>query len=205
MVKVYAYRGLTPVVHPDAFVHPSAVLIGDAIVGRHCYVGANATMRGDVGRLILEQGSNLQDNCVMHGHPGRDTVVGENGHIGHGAILHGCVTGARTLVGMGSVVMEDAEIGDDCCVAALSFVKAGFKAPARSLLAGIPARILRQLSDDDLVAMTEGNALYRMLAETSLETMVEVDALTEVTADRGRLPDLDIPGLLRLNRDRAAQ
>ncbi|HNO13630.1 MAG TPA: phenylacetic acid degradation protein PaaY, partial [Accumulibacter sp.] len=89
-LRVYAIDGIVPVVDPRAFVHPTAVLIGDVIVGPGCYVGPCASLRGDFGRLILERGANLQDSCVMHGFPGTDTVVGEDGHIGHGAVLHGC-------------------------------------------------------------------------------------------------------------------
>ena len=93
MAFVYEIDGVRPVVDPSAYVHPTAVLIGDAIVGANVYVGPGASMRGDFGRLILEKGSNLQDNCIMHGFPNGDTVVEEDGHIGHGAILHGCTIG----------------------------------------------------------------------------------------------------------------
>ena len=107
----YSLDGLTPVVDPTAYVHPSAVLIGDVIVGPHCYVGPLASLRGDFGRIVLEEGANLQDTCVMHGFPDSDTVVERNGHIGHGAVLHGCRIGADALVGMNAVVMDNARIG----------------------------------------------------------------------------------------------
>ena len=100
MVKVYEIDGVRPVVHPSAYVHPSAVLIGDVIVGPRCYIGPLASMRGDFGRLILEEGANLQDTCVMHGFPGEDTVVEVDGHIGHGAVLHGCRIRRNAMVGM---------------------------------------------------------------------------------------------------------
>lgn len=126
-MSYYAFEGLIPVVHPDAFVHPSAVLIGDVIVGAGVYIGPLASLRGDYGRLILEAGSNLQDGCIMHGYCDTDTIVHENGHIGHGAILHGCVVGRDALVGMNSVIMDGAVIGEESIVAAMSFVKAGFQ------------------------------------------------------------------------------
>ena len=124
MANVCAIDGIVPVVDPSAFVHPTAVLIGDVIVGPRCYVGPLASLRGDFGRLMLGEGANIQDTCVMHGFPNSDTVVEENGHIGHGAVLHGCRIGRNVLVGMNAVVMDGAEIGENSIVAAVAFVKA---------------------------------------------------------------------------------
>ena len=107
-LRVYAIDGIVPVVDPTAFVHPTAVLIGDVIVGPGCYVGPCASLRGDFGRLILERGANLQDTCVMHGFPGTDTVVEEDGNVGHGAVLHGCRIGKNALIGMNAVIMDNA-------------------------------------------------------------------------------------------------
>ncbi len=125
MVTVYAINGMTPVVHPEAYVHPRAVLIGDVIVGPRVYVAPGASLRGDYGRLVLEEGCNIQDNCVMHGYPGTDTVVGKDGHIGHGAVLHGCRLEPDVLVGMNAVVMDGAVVGKESVIAAMCFVKAG--------------------------------------------------------------------------------
>ena len=140
MAQIYSIDGVIPVVHPEAFVHPTAVLIGDVIIGPGCYVGPCASLRGDFGRLILERGSNIQDGCVMHGFPNTDTVIEEDGHIGHGAILHGCRIGRDALVGMNAVVMDGAIIGESAMVAAMAFVRAGFEVPPRSLAAGIPGQ-----------------------------------------------------------------
>jgi phenylacetic acid degradation protein len=118
MVKVYSIDGITPVVHPSAFVHPSAVLIGDVIVGPRCYVGPAACLRGDFGRIVLEEGVNVQDACVMHSYAERDAVIEAWGHIGHGAILHGCHVGRNAMVGMNAVVMDGAVIGEQSLVAA---------------------------------------------------------------------------------------
>lgn len=126
-MQVYSIDGITPVVDPTAYVHPSAILIGDVIIGPGCYVGPAASLRGDFGRLILEEGANVQDTCVLHGFPGTDTVVEKDGHIGHGAVLHGCRIGRNALVGMNAVVMDGAEIGAESIVAACAFVKAAFK------------------------------------------------------------------------------
>ena len=187
MVKVYSIDGVTPVVHPTAFVHPSAILIGDVIIGPHCYVGPAASLRGDFGRLILEQGANLQDTCVMHGFPESDTVVEQDGHIGHGAVLHGCRIGRNALVGMNAVIMDDAVIGADSIVAAMAFVKAGSVIAPRSLVVGAPAKVLRQVTDEEIAWKIVGTRQYQELAVRSLQTMRETVALTEVEADRPRV------------------
>jgi phenylacetic acid degradation protein len=187
MVKVYEINGVTPVVHPSAYVHPSAVLIGDVIVGPRCYIGPLASLRGDFGRLILEEGANLQDTCVMHGFPGSDTVIEVDGHIGHGAVLHGCRIGRNALVGMNSVVMDNAVIGFESIVAAMSFVKAGMIVAPRSMVIGAPARVLRQVSDAELQWKNSGTRQYHELALRSMQTMREVEALTEIEADRPRI------------------
>lgn len=187
MVKVYSLDGMTPVVHPTAYVHPSAVLIGDVIVGPRCYVGPGASMRGDFGRLILEYGANLQDNCVMHGFPDSDTTVGINGHIGHGAVLHGCRIGRDVLVGMNAVVMDDADIGESCIVAAMALVRAGMVVPSYSLVVGAPARIIRKLREEEIVWKGGGAGQYQALVARCLSTMREVDALIEVEPGRKRV------------------
>jgi phenylacetic acid degradation protein len=187
MAHVYAIDGLRPVIAPDAFVHPAAVLIGDVIVGPGCYVGPGASLRGDFGRLILEVGSNIQDNCVMHGFPGKDCVIETAGHVGHGAILHGCRIGRNALVGMNAVVMDGAVVGEDSIVAALAFLKAGFEVPPRTLVGGIPARIMRPLSDDEIAWKSHGTAEYQELARRCLMSLEPVEPLTAPEPDRARL------------------
>src|SRR5512132_2731606 len=150
MPKVYAIDGITPVVHPSAFVHPTAVLIGDVIVAARAYIGPFASLRGDFGRIVVEEGANIQDHCMLHGFPGKDTVVGPEVTVGHGAILHGCVVRRGALIGMNCVVNDNAEVGEHAVVAALAFVKAESRIPPRALAAGIPARVLRQLSEEEL-------------------------------------------------------
>ncbi|MCR8924454.1 phenylacetic acid degradation protein PaaY [Dasania sp. GY-MA-18] len=186
-MQIYSIDGIIPVVDPSAYVHPSAVLIGDVIVGPQCYVGPNAVLRGDFGRLILERGANLQDTCVMHGFPGTDTIIEENGHIGHGAVLHGCRIGRNSLVGMNSVIMDGAVIGEECIVAACSFVKAQFLCPERSMLVGSPAKILRQVSDKEIAWKTQGTAEYQQLALRSQQSMKQVQPLSAVEPNRPRI------------------
>jgi phenylacetic acid degradation protein len=186
-VTCYAIDGIRPVVDPTAFVHPSADLIGDVIVGPDCYIGPGASLRGDFGRLILEKGVNVQDTCVMHGFPGTDTRVEENGHVGHGAVLHGCHVGPGALIGMNAVIMDGAVVGESAIVAAMSFVKADFKVPARSLAAGIPAKILRELSDEEIAWKESGTRDYQRLTRRCFESLEETTALTEVEENRPRL------------------
>lgn len=201
MVKVYSLEGVTPVVHPTAFVHASAVLIGDVIVGADCYIGPNACLRGDFGRILIEQGVNIQDCCIVHGFPERDTVVEENGHIGHGAVLHCCRIGRNALVGMNAVVMDKANVGESAIVAAMAFVKAGMVVPPKSLVAGIPAKVVRELTEQEMAWKVEGTVLYQHLARRSLETMTETVALTEVEADRKRILLPDIKPLIEAKAD----
>ena len=199
-LRVYAIDGIVPVVDPTAFVHPSAVLIGDVIVGPGCYVGPCASLRGDFGRLILERGANLQDTCVMHGFPGTDTVVEEDGHIGHGAVLHGCRIGRNALIGMNAVIMDNAVIGESAIVAASAFVKAGAEIPPRSLVAGMPAKVIRTLSDEEIAWKGEGTKTYQDLTRRCLATMVETDPLSEVEADRKRIHIPDVIPLVELKK-----
>ena len=191
---------LSPLFNPSAYVHPSAVLIGDVIVGPGCYVGPCASLRGDFGRLILERGANLQDTCVMHGFPGTDTVVEEDGHIGHGAVLHGCRIGRNALVGMNAVIMDNAVIGESSIVAASAFVKAGAEIPPRSLAAGMPAKVIRALSDDEIAWKVDGTRTYQDLARRSLATMTECDPLTAVESDRPRIHMPDVIPLVEMKK-----
>ena len=183
---VYAFEGIVPVVHPSAYVHPSAVLIGDVIVGPRCYVGACAVMRGDFGRIELHEGGNLQDNAVVHSLPDFDCVMEQDAHIGHGAIIHGCRIGRDALVGMNAVVMDRATVGEHAIVAAMAFVKVGGAIPPRVLAAGVPARVMRELSDEDIRGKQLGTAMYHALAERSLAGMQAVSPLEAPEPDRAR-------------------
>ncbi len=185
--KVYAIEGVVPVIDPTAFVHPTAVLIGDVIIGPGCYVGPNACLRGDFGRLIMEEGANLQDTCVVHGFPGSDTVIEVDGHIGHGAVIHGARIGRNALVGMNAVVMDGAVIGDSAIVAAMAFVKTGMQVPPKSLVMGAPAKVVRELTDKEIAWKQKGTREYQLLAVQCLQEMEEVAPLTAVEPDRRRL------------------
>ncbi|NLF54139.1 MAG: phenylacetic acid degradation protein PaaY [Thauera phenolivorans] len=199
-LKVYAIDGIVPVVHPSAYVHPSAVLIGDVIVGEGCYVGPCASLRGDFGRLILERGANVQDTCVMHGFPGTDTVVEEDGHVGHGAVLHGCRVGRNALIGMNAVIMDNVVIGEESIVAASAFVRAGVEIPPRVLVAGMPAKVVRELTADEVRWKGEGTATYQDLTRRCRATMVETTPLSAVEPDRKRIHMPDVVPLVALKK-----
>ena len=183
----YEINSITPVVDPAAFVHPTAILVGDVIVGPRCYVAPGASLRGDFGRIVLEAGSNVQDCCVMHGFPGTDTVVEEDGHIGHGAVLHGCVVKRNAMVGMKAVLMDEVVIGESAIVAACAFVKAGMHVPPRSLAVGTPAKIVRTLTDEEVAWKVSATKSYQDLTLRSLQTMRETEPLRAVEPNRRRL------------------
>ncbi len=195
---IYSIDGVTPVVDPTAYVHPTAVLIGDVIVGAGCYVGPHASLRGDFGRVEMRAGSNIQDSCVMHSFPGQDAIIEEDGHVGHGAVLHGCIVGRNAMVGMNAVVMDGAEIGECAIVAAMAFVKANLKIPARSLVVGMPARVIRQVTEQELQWKTEGTQVYKELTRRCLATLRPVAPLTEPEPDRKRLQPAAIEPLYKL-------
>jgi phenylacetic acid degradation protein len=199
-LTVYSIDGVTPVVDPTAYVHPSAVLIGDVIIGADCYIGPAASLRGDFGRLELRAGANVQDTCVLHAFPGHDTIIEEGGHIGHGAVLHGCTIRRNALVGMNAVVNDNAVIGESSIVAAMAFVKAGMIVPPRMLVAGIPAKIVRALTGTELAWKLEGTAGYVDLTRRSRATMRATAPLAAPEPDRKRL---DLPEMLPLDKLKA--
>jgi phenylacetic acid degradation protein len=186
MPNCFAIEDLIPVIDPSAYVHPSAVLIGDVIVGPRCFVGPAACLRGDFGRIVLREGANVQDTCVMHGFPDTDTVIEADGHIGHGAVIHGAHIGRNAMVGINAVVMDRVEIGESSIVAAMAFVREGTIVPPRSLVIGIPARVARPLTDEEIAWKRVGTALYQNLAVRSLESQRPVEPLAAEQPDRPR-------------------
>lgn len=159
----YSFKGQKPVVHKSSFVHPQAAVTGNVIIGRKCYIGPGAALRGDWGQIILEDGCNVQESCTIHMFPGVTVLLKEGAHIGHGAIIHGAMIGKNCLVGMNAVIMDNVELGDECIVGALSFIKEGTIVPPRSLVAGNPAKIIREVSDEMIAWKMEGTRLYQQL------------------------------------------
>ncbi len=186
MANCFAIEDLIPVIDPTAYVHPTAVLIGDVIVGPRCYVGPAACLRGDFGRIILNEGVNVQDTCVMHGFPQTDTVIEADGHIGHGSIVHGAHIGRNVLVGMNAVVMDRSEIGESSIIGAMSFVREGTVVPPRMLVLGTPARVVRELTETEIGWKRAGTRQYQELAVRSLASQRPVQPLEKMQDNRPR-------------------
>lgn len=178
---IYAFKGIKPVVHESSFVHPQAAVTGDVIIGKNCYIGPGAALRGDWGRIILEDGCNVQENCTIHMFPGVTVLLKEGSHIGHGAIIHGSTIGKNCLVGMNAVIMDNVELGDESIVGALSFIKEGEKIPHRSVVVGNPAKIVKQVSDEMLQWKTEGTRIYQQLPGECIATLKPCEPLREQT------------------------
>lgn len=181
---IYSFKGFIPVVHPTAFVHPQAAVTGNVIIGKDVYVGPGAAIRGDWGGIVIEDGCNVQENCTIHMFPGVTITLKEGAHIGHGAIVHGANIGRNVLVGMNSVIMDEAEIGDECIIGALSFIKAKSVFERRSLIVGNPAKKIKEVSDEMIAWKTKGTELYQLLPSEMKEQSEPVEALTEVPKDR---------------------
>ena len=181
---IYSFKGHIPVVHKSSFVHPLAAVTGNVIIGKNCYIGPGAAIRGDWGEIILEDGVNVQENCTIHMFPGKTIVLKEGAHIGHGAIIHGANLGKNCLIGMNSVIMDDAVVGDECIVGAMAFVKAEMIIPKRKLVVGNPAKIIKDVSDEMIAWKTAGTKLYQQLPQDCFESLKEVEPLREIPKNR---------------------
>ncbi|NQY05079.1 MAG: transferase hexapeptide repeat family protein [Flavobacteriaceae bacterium] len=181
---IYSFKGFIPVVHESSFVHPLAAVTGNVIIGKNCYIGPGAAIRGDWGEIILEDGVNVQENCTVHMFPGKSIVLKESAHVGHGAVIHGANLGRNCLIGMNSVIMDDVEIGDECIVGAMSFVKANTKFDKRQLIVGNPAKAVKAVSDEMIAWKTKGTQLYQQLPADCYESLEEVEPLREIPKDR---------------------
>jgi len=203
MAHCYEFKGLIPVVPEDTYVHPQAVLIGNVILGHGCYIGPGACLRGDFGKIEIGDGANVQDNCIIHSFPGRGAVVGVDGHIGHGAILHGCVIGRNCLVGMNAVIMDGVELGAESIVGAQAFVRAETKIAPRSMVVGAPAKVIRDVTDKEIEWKTRGTAEYQALARDCLIGLTPVEPLKAIEAGRPETAGADVV-TLREARDNAS-
>ena len=177
---IYSYKGIIPVIHPSAFIHPQATVTGNVIIGQKVYVGPGAAIRGDFGKIIIEDGCNVQENCTIHMFPGVTVLLKRNAHIGHGAIIHGAHIGENCLVGMNAVIMDDVIIGDECIIGALTFIKAKEHIPARSMVVGNPHKIIKQVSDDMIKWKTKGTEVYQQLALDCHTQLIDCAPLTDI-------------------------
>lgn len=174
---IYAFNGHRPVVHESSFIHPQAAVTGNVVIGRDVYVGPGAAIRGDWGRIVIEDGCNVQENCTIHMFPGVTVWLREGAHIGHGAVVHGASVGANCLVGMNAVLMDEVELGEGCIIGALCFLKSGEVIPPRSLVVGNPGKIIREVSDEMLAWKTEGTRLYQQLPAQCYDSLLPCEPL----------------------------
>ena len=181
---IYQYNNFIPVVDPSSFIHPLASVIGNVIIGKNVYVGPGAALRGDWGQIIIEDGCNIQENCTIHMFPGVTVLLKEAAHIGHGAIIHGASIGRNCLIGMNAVIMDNVQLGDECIVGALTFIKADEIFESRSLIVGNPAKKIKEVSDDMINWKSAGTELYQQLPKEMKEHWKECEALTSVPANR---------------------
>lgn len=188
-MAVYSFKGHIPVIHESSFVHPLAAVTGNVIIGKDCYIGPGAAIRGDWGEIILEDGVNVQENCTVHMFPGKSIRFRESAHIGHGAVIHGANLGRNCLIGMNSVVMDGAEIGDECIVGAMSFIKAEENFPSRQLIVGNPAKAIKSISDEMIAWKTAGTKLYQQLPQDCYDSLREVEPLREMPKNRPEQED----------------
>ncbi len=179
-----SFKGMIPVIHPSSFIHPTAVVIGHVTIGKDCYIGPGAVLRGDWGKVIIGDGCNVQENCTIHMFPGKSVILKNGAHVGHGAVIHGAELGEQVLVGMNSVVMDDVVLGDGSFVGALSFVPANSDFEPRSLIVGNPAKRVKEVSEEMYNHKVEGTELYRQLPSNMHELSEEVEPLTEIPENR---------------------
>ena len=183
-MATYSFEGFIPVVDPSSYIHDTASVIGDVIIGKDCYVGPGAVIRGDWGRITLEDGCNVQENCVVHMFPGKHITFESGAHIGHGAVVHGATLKSNCLIGMNAVVMDGAIVGKNSIVGALSFVKAEEIIPDNHLYAGNPGRIIKEISAEMIAWKTEGTALYQQLPSDCHASLLPCEPLREVEENR---------------------
>jgi len=186
---IYEFKGIKPIIHPSAFVHPLASVIGNVIIGKDVYIGPGASLRGDFGQIQVDDGCNVQDNCTIHMFPGVTVVIEENAHIGHGAIVHGAQIGKNVLVGMNSVIMDNVRIGDSSIIGALTMVPTGMIIPERKVVIGSPAKIIKEVSEAMLKWKMEGTRLYQKLAKDCRDSLSECKPVTEGNTNQSNQDD----------------
>ena len=181
---IFEFDGFKPVIDESSFIHPQANVTGNVIIGKQVYVGPGAAIRGDWGKVIIEDGCNIQENCVIHMFPGTTVFLKAGAHLGHGCIIHGATIGENSLIGMNAVIMDDAQIGKECIVGALSFVPAKTIVENRKLIAGNPAKEIRNVSDKMIKWKTEGTKLYQQLPKDCKDSLKECKPLREEEKNR---------------------
>jgi len=184
----YQFKSFIPVVDPSSFIHPLAAVTGNVVIGKHCYIGPGAALRGDWGKIILEDGCNVQENCCIHMFPGTTVLLKAGSHIGHGAIIHGAEIGKNCMVGMNAVVMDNVVLGDECIVGALTLIRADEIIPARSVVVGNPSKIVKSVTDNMLAWKTAGTQLYQALPLDMQEHWKPCEPLREINETQDPRP-----------------
>jgi len=159
MARIVTLNGIRPKIGKNCFLASTAVIIGDVEIGGDCSIWYGAVLRGDVGKIRVGRGTNIQDNAVIHSSAGQSWVdIGEGSSIGHCAVVHGAVIGAHVLIGMNSVILDNAEVGDGAVIAASALVLSKTIVTPRALMAGVPAKFIRELTEEQSWQMAGANA-----------------------------------------------
>ena len=173
---IKAWEGIKPQLHAQTFVAENATLIGAVELGEDSSIWYNCVIRADVNKIIIGKNTNIQDNTVVHCDYGFPTHIGDNVTVGHRAIIHGCIIGNNCLIGMGSVIMDGVEIGDGCIIGAGAVVSPGKKIPARSMVMGLPGKVVKELEESQLEGIQKSAETYVKLAKLH---QVEKSLLTD--------------------------
>lgn len=172
---LYKFKGLLPKLDKGVFIAPSADVIGDVKLGRNSNVWFNAVVRGDVNKIEIGEGTNVQDLSMLHVTGKDPLIIGNHVTVGHSVILHACTIGSGCLIGMGAKILDGAIIGDNCLVAAGSVVPPGKNYPANSFIMGTPAKVVRELKVEEI---QEYSNHFKTYIDLSSEYMKDFEALT---------------------------
>lgn len=173
-MAIYEFEGKCPEIHASTFVHPEATIIGDVVIGANCYIGPGVRIRGDWGAIRIGDGSNIQDNCIIHVKPDKEVILGRDSHIGHGSVLHGVTLEEHVLVGISAVVLDNSVIGAGSCIAAGTVVPANTEVPPNSLLMGVPGKVVSEVSAKLAETMKRGTGFYHGLPKRCHDTLKEI-------------------------------
>jgi len=157
---IYNFKNKKPIISETAFIAPSADIIGEVTVGENSSIWYNVTIRGDIAPVVIGKNSNVQDNSVIHVGHDVPAVIGNNVTIGHNVIVHACTIKDNSLIGMGAIILDYAEIGEESIVGAGSLVTKRKKFPPRSLIMGSPARLIRELSEEEIQGIRDNVQSY---------------------------------------------
>ena len=177
----FQFKNFVATIDSSSYIHPQANVTGNVEIGKNVYVGPGAVLRGDWGKIVVENGCNIQENCVIHMFPGTTVRISEGAHLGHGCTIHGATIGKNSLIGISAVVLDDAEIGNECIVGALTLVKSEMKVPNRKIIVGNPGKIIKNVSDEMLTWKSEGTKQYQQKPKHSINSQKESNPTTTKT------------------------